>query len=1473
MLVVMVRVPMIQTYVGDVVARAVSQKIGAPVSVGKVNLGGFNRVIIDDVAVLDKKGKLMLWASRLSAKFSYIELMQGRITVTSAQIFTPKLNLYKATADAEPNFQFVLDSLASKDTTKHEAINVAINSLVVRHGSVVWNQLDAPATTTFNTRHIAVSGLSTHIIVNAVGGDSLNVIVKKLSLNEKSGIAVSSLSGKVTGNSNAYHLRDFRLDMPKSSVVIPSANLTMTTRNGQKQTAYDCRLAQSYVMLSELAPFLPVVGDLHRQAVVEGRVSGTDKALRISSLTVSVPHRADGVSINLPSDIRLSANGSLAFGNGPVGWNAVIKLLTVRADGMKMLAGKIPDVVTRLNTIDFRGSANGSGGKMALQGQLLSGAGNAAIDISKQGDTVRGSVESAAFDIGQMLGDERFGLLATDVTGEGNIKEKTFAAKGTVDRFDYNKYSYHGITIDALYDKGRVKGEFNIADPNLTADINGSADLSKKQKEVSVEADIAHFSPSDLRLFNGTLAQATYRATISTDFTASNINDAKGNVTVSNFHMKSAWTDYSLDSLRLLAGEIGHSHYLYLDSDFGKAIVYGKFDTQTLPQSIVNAIVRKLPSISNLAPLKYKAAESGDFSISAAIHDAGWARAFLKLPLHIRDTVRFSTVVGDNGHALHANLQAADVTYDDYHLKNIKAGLDTEGDRLLLDVSLRNMRTDAAGTDLALTASAYNDQLEATFGFDNHASAERLRGTVNSGIVFSRNADNRSQAILSLQRSSFNVGDSLFTIHPATVVYSKNHLRVNRLAVSSYSQGIMLDGLASTSSSDSLTATLRNVDVDYILNLVNFHSVEFGGAVSGKAFVSQIFAQPNAHAALRVENFKLIGGRLGTLHANVDWNQDDSQIDINAVAVDTMMRAGRSPLPRTTTVKGYVSPKRNYIDLDLALNKSRAEFVGNLCSSFLNGVDLTADGNLRLWGDLKRINLTGDIVAQGSAGVSPIGTRYRLDHCPVHFVENEIQFRQDSIYDHLGNVGVINGAVHHQHLSRLTYDIDISARNLFAFNLDGSDGSSFYGKVYATGDASIRGRAGEVDIDVQLTPEKGSEVVYDISSPESIASQDFIHWTSRDSSDNARQSFLADSIVPRIMQGNDSIGLMAENDVAEEEDIDIPTDIHISLQINATPDATLRLIMDKTSGDFITLNGSGGLRATYFNKGGVDIFGTYTVVHGIYSLTIQNIIKKTFVFTQGGTIVFGGDPYSAILNLKAQYPVASVSLADLQVGRSFSASNVRVNCLMDITGTPAAPNVTFDLDFPTMSTDAKQMVYSLINGEEEMNQQVLYLLAVGRFYSRGANNANSQSNQTSLAMQSILSGQLSQQINSVLSNVVKTNNWNFGANISTGDEGFNNAQYEGTLSGHLLNNRLLFDGQFGYRDKANATTSFIGDFDLRYLITPNGNFSIHVYNQSNDRYFTRNSLNTQGLGIILKKDFGSIGDLFGRKKTKIKKNR
>lgn len=1479
---IMVRVPMVQSVIGQRVASLVADKLGTSVSVGRVDVAAFNRVIIDDLCILDQQGKTMVQASRLSAKVSLHALATGRISISSAQIFSPRFNLYKITAEAKPNFQFVLDSLASKDKTKKSKMEIAINSLVIRHGSVSWNQLDAPlrtsnnssseATTSTNGRtldpnHLKITNISSHIIVGAISSDSLDVFVKRLALKEASGLDIKSLSLKAVRSDNNLRVSDFMLTLPHSTISIPKASLLTKKAPSGASTAvspaltYAAEIAKSTVNFSDICCLLPFLRNIDAEAEIIAKVSGSDKRIDINSLLLRVLH-------NGSQALRLSATASANLPLGRSPWTADVRQLSVNSDGLNILGEKVPEAVKRLQSVDFKGKATGWEAGMKLDGNIATGAGNAVVALTKEGDNVDGHVSADNIDLGRILDNNSLSTLSADITGKGNIKTKTFNAQGKVRHFGYNNYTYKDIVVDTHFANNIVEGDIKIDDANASAVVQAIVNLSEGGRAANVKAYVARLSPARLNLFHGRAANATYQAELTADVKGSSIDNAIGSVEVRNFNMTADSIRYSLDSLLLQAGDDEQGHYVSLKSDFGHAIMHGasngQFNFASLVQIVENVVVTHLPSISHLAPFKYRPVGKGAFSVEAHIHDSRLANVMFGIPLEINSPLSLSATISPTaksgiGSTLDADISCQDIVYADNHIRNLSTTIRTVGDYLDIDASLRKVAAEdvadnATGTDLSLEALTGNDKINASLKFDNNAKKQRFKGCVNTNVELGKNPDGVTQALLDIKESTFSIGDSLFTIHPATILYSKKRVEVDGLKVNSNSQGITVDGCATTDASDSLVARLHNVNVSYIQDVIGFHSVDFGGYVSGKAFVSQIFSKPAAHGTLSIDDFRFMDGRLGTLNTDVAWNPSRGQIDIDAMATDTMLLKGNIVRPRNTVVKGYISPTRNDIDLALQLNDTRGEFVGNLCSAFMNDVELTGSGSLRLAGSLKAINLMGDVDAYGQMTVTPLGTHYTMPHGHIHFIENEIIFEQDSIYDDAGSLGVVTGALHHKNLGRMTYDIDIAANDLLAFNLDGSDGSLFYGRVRGSGTANIKGKSGEVEIDVEMTPSSGSEVVYDISSPEALTAQDFITWTSHTS----------DSVLPSPSLNGTRANVGKSNFL---------TNIHLNLAIKATPEASMKIITDKLTGDYITLHGTGDLRATYYNKGAINVYGTYTIDHGVYSLTIQNVIKKVFDFAQGGTIVFGGDPYNAILNLKAQYPIASVSLADLQVGRSFSSSNIRVTCLMDITGTPEAPKVDFGLDFPTMSTDAKQMVYSLINGEEEMNQQVLYLLAVGRFYSKGVNNADAQTSQTSLAMQSIVSGQLSQQINNVLSSLMKTSNWNFGANISTGTEGLNNADYEGLLSGRMLHNRLLFNGQFGYRDNANATTSFIGDFDLRYLIFPNGNLSIHVYNQANDRYFTRNTLNTQGIGFILKKDFGSLKDIFTRNKLTKKRKK
>ena len=184
-------------------------------------------------------------------------------------------------------------------------------------------------------------------------------------------------------------------------------------------------------------------------------------------------------------------------------------------------------------------------------------------------------------------------------------------------------------------------------------------------------------------------------------------------------------------------------------------------------------------------------------------------------------------------------------------------------------------------------------------------------------------------------------------------------------------------------------------------------------------------------------------------------------------------------------------------------------------------------------------------------------------------------------------------------------------------------------------------------------------------------------------------------------------------------------------------------------------------------------------------------------------------------------------------------------------------NLALDFELPNVSDDEQAMVRNLIASDEERTTQVLYLLSMGRFFTYNYNTtlaATSQS-QSAVMVQSLLAGTLSSRL---------------GANVSTGQQGWNNMEVDGLLSGRLLDNRLLFNGKVGYHDRQAATTNFVGDFDVQYLLTPRGTWSLKAYSETNTRYFTRTSLTTEGLGIQFKHDFESFFDFMRRKRKALR---
>ena len=1417
---VMVHIPYVQQSLASGVASVISSKLNTRVEIGRVDLGFLNRLVIDNTTIYDQGGKPMVRAARLAVRIDLLQLVEGRIRISSAQVFSTHFTLYRANAASAPNFQFALDALASKDSTKAKTpLDLSVNSFIMRHCSVKYDQLDRPHTPgRFNPAHLHITNIGTYIRLNALTDDSLNVALNTLSATEQSGVKVDAMSLSLVAGGSECRLRDLSLRLPHSHIAI--ADITARYRRladgkvDMGSLRYSALVKSASITPSDLSPVVPQLADYRNPLQLRLSASGTAKRVNVNRLQITSPS----------GELSASADGWYEASKPHASWSVNIHDLH---SSLKILQP--------LSYVGLRGSAScTTSGVITTAAVVNTDAGSADVNMTLSANRhFSGTLAASDIALGTLLNDSRLGDVSASLSLSGSLpkgKRPTVTAEGEVSKFAYNGYTYSNININGSYADNTVKGSLIIDDPNISLVAQGEyADLGKG-KQLVVEAQLDHFRPSVTRLTDK-WGDAVFSSSITADLQASGVNDSKGVVTIGHFRMQSSSDTCTINNLQVRGGFDSHEHYLVMESDFGYAMLTGHFNYSSLVSSVTSQIGRHIPVI---APKNKDYEGDNNFTLIAHLNSTKWMRPLLGVPLDIRRPLLLRTNVSDASKSMVVECEAPLFIYDGATFSHANVNLHSHADSLICSAEVKKHQDNGDILDLSTRCNAADNLVDMSLGWLNEGKS---RGCLNATSSFGKNSQGVTYAHVVVKPSDLTIGDKTWLVKSSDIHYTPKHIDIREFTIAHDRQHIIVNGTASASKSDSLHIDLNGIDVRYVLDLVNFHPVDFDGSASGKALIVAPFGDMSAHADLTVRDFLFERGRMGVLSANVNWNKQESQIDIDAIANDGD--------DARTIIKGYVSPKRDYIDLGIQADSTHIDFMHSFTESFISEIDGRAVGKVRLAGPLSTINLTGQLVVNGSAMISPLNCRYTLDNDTVTLVPDEIELKNAVIRDAYGNAGYVNGFIHHKHLTRLSYDLEVAADNLLAYDIRSFGDDTFYGTVFADGTVGIHGRSGYLRMDIDVTPRHGSTFVYNASTNDQISNQEFIKWND------------VTSLIPN------SSSLIPNSS----------SDMFINFNINCTPEATIRLLMDSRTNDYITMQGNGMLRATYYNKGAFNLFGTYTLAHGTYGITIQNIIKKNFTFREGGTFVFGGNPYDATLNLQAIHTVNGVSLADLNVGNSFTNNTIKVNCLMNIGGIARNPQVSFDLDMPTVSSDEKQMIRSVLNSEDELNQQVVYLLGIGRFYPTGTNNsASREQSETSLAMQSLLSGTISSQISSVLNTVIKNDNWNFGANISTGDEGWNNAEYEGTVNGRLLNNRLLINGQFGYRDNVNtANTNFIGDFDIRYLLMPNGNLALKVYNQTNDRYFTKSSLNTQGVGIIMKKDFRSIIDLFGKKKKKDKK--
>lgn len=305
--------------------------------------------------------------------------------------------------------------------------------------------------------------------------------------------------------------------------------------------------------------------------------------------------------------------------------------------------------------------------------------------------------------------------------------------------------------------------------------------------------------------------------------------------------------------------------------------------------------------------------------------------------------------------------------------------------------------------------------------------------------------------------------------------------------------------------------------------------------------------------------------------------------------------------------------------------------------------------------------------------------------------------------------------------------------------------------------------------------------------------------------------------------------------------------------------------MDPVAGDKITARGNGAIQVDYeTDTDEMQMFGKYTLDEGNYNFSLQDLILRDFKIRQGSSISFNGDPLNANLDIAASYR-ANTNLSDLDksfaTDRELARTNVPVDAILMVKGEMTHPDITFDIELPTLTQDVVRKVKSIISTDDMMSRQIIYLLALNRFYTPEYMGASGNGGELAAVASTTLSSQLSNMIGQL------TDKFTVAPTFRSDKGDFSDLEFDVALSSRLLNNRLLVNGNFGYRDRSTSQTTFVGDFDIEYLLSRNGNLRLKAYNHFNDQnYYLRQALTTQGLGVVYRRDFDNPFSFLRRKK-------
>ncbi|MFR8838035.1 translocation/assembly module TamB domain-containing protein [Bacteroides nordii] len=1042
----------------------------------------------------------------------------------------------------------------------------------------------------FDPSHIALRDIRIGIDSVLYRGRNMNAVIREFSMNERSGLSVTSLTGRVFADSTLIRVPYFRLLTPHSEMNLTAQTyweLVNIPTTGRLTARFNAIIGKQDVLLfagglpdafKEAYPFRPLV--------VQAGTEGNLKSMQISRFKIDLPGAfsldGGGELYNLMDSVTRSAAIDLKMRTGN------LNFLTALADMKPGAPLAIPDSML----LNARLGMEGSKYDARLQLKEKEGRLNLTANLNTNTEVYSADLKIEDLQVNHFLPHDSIYELTTSLSARGRGLDFTSyrsvaTVNASVDKLHYADYKISGVELSGALKNAVATAQLTSDNALLKMKADAEYHLAHRYPDGKVELDVTSLDTE--KLLGISLGKDPEKM-LAFQFTG-------------EVRKERVFTHLTSGDLKLnLSARAGLEPLIRQSTHFAD-ILMRQLDNKELDHAELR-----------------KALPTAIFSFSAGRNNPmAWYLATQKISYQDASVkIGCAPDWGINGkaslHALKIDTLQLDTIFltlkqDTSHI-NLYGGV-INGPKNP-QISFKSILTgEIRDKDAELTAQYINDKGKTGLLFGVNAKPLYGGRGKGNGIALTLIPE---EPIIAFHKFRFEERHNWIYLHNNMRVYANVDMQ------DSEGMGIRMQSLPSdTVSLQNMDVELRRIRLDELFSILPYMP-EITGLLSAEAHYIQTEHSLELSAEAGIDELTYERQRIGDVSLGATWLPGEA----GKQYVNTYLTHEGTEI---MVADGALYPTISGKD-SIVVNSTLEHFPLTIANVFVPDQMVTLSGDMD--GDLHITGYTDTPLINGGLSLDSVSVyarqadaRFTFDNRPIQVQNNRIVFDKFAIYTTSKNPFSIDGYVDFRDMSRPMANLKLFAENYTLLNAKRTKESMVYGKVFVDFDATVRGPLEALMMRGNVNLLGNTDVTYVLTdSPLTVQDRlsDLVTFTSF-----ADTTSLNKEEVPTLSLGG----------------LDMIMTVHIDPAVRLKAD----LSADRSSR--VELEGGGDLSLQYTPQGDLTLTGRYTLSGGMMKYALPVIPLKEFQIQNGSYVDWTGNPMDPLLNFRATERMrASVSQED-----------------------------------------------------------------------------------------------------------------------------------------------------------------------------------------------------------------------------------